>query len=77
MEKERNLWLEVGNKCLKHASELLDHEYLVAAETAATVKCLVDAAVQIDLLNLRWEERTQLYAAASRGQASSRQSKEN
>lgn len=56
MQKDNNLWIEVGNKCLKRASELLDSEYLTTEETAETVKHLVDAAVQIDLLNLRREE---------------------
>lgn len=49
-----NLWLEVGNKCLKRASELLDDKTASITETSAAVKQLVEAAVMMDDLNLRW-----------------------
>ena len=49
----RDLWTEVGNKCLQRASELLDDKTASAAATAETVKCLVETAISMDMLNLR------------------------
>lgn len=53
MSNAVDLWLEVGNKCLKRASELLDSEAAPITETSAAVKRLVEAAVMMDNLNLR------------------------
>ena len=61
----RALWTEVGNKCLQRASELLDDKTASAAATAETVKCLVETAISMDMLNLRWAEKTR-YGAATR-----------
>lgn len=44
----KNLWFEVGNKCLERALELLNSETATTAETVATVKGLVDTAVELD-----------------------------
>ena len=45
----RDLWTEVGNKCLQRASELLDDKTASAAATAETVKCLVETAISMDM----------------------------
>ena len=68
MDKERNLWNEVGNKCLWRASELLDSETTPTAATAEVVKSLVETAISMDLLNLRWAIQNRSGAAASQGQ---------
>lgn len=62
----RDLWTEVGNKCLQRASELLDDKTAPAAATAETVRCLVETAISMDMLNLRWAEKTQYGAAVFR-----------
>lgn len=54
----RDLWTEVRNKCLQRASELLDNKTAPAAETAETVRCLVETAISMDILNLRWAAQT-------------------
>lgn len=64
MDKERNLWNEVGNKCLRRASELLDSETTPTAATAEVVKSLVETAVSMDLLNLRWAIQNRSSAAS-------------
>lgn len=60
----RDLWTEVGNKCLQRASELLDDKTAPAAATAETVRCLVETAISMDMLNLRWAEKTRYGAKA-------------
>ena len=67
----RDLWTEVGNKCLQRASELLDDKTASAAATAETVKCLVETEISMDMLNLRWAEKTRYGAAVFRGRPSS------
>lgn len=62
----RDLWTEVGNKCLQRASELLDDKTAPAAATAETVKCLVETAVSMDRLNLLWAEQSRYGAAVFR-----------
>lgn len=47
----RNLWVEVGNKCLQRASELLDDKSAPAAATAETVKSLVETAIQMTIVD--------------------------
>ena len=64
MPTEKDLWTEVGNKCLRRASELLDDKTAPAAATAETVKVLVETAISMDMLNLHW-------AAQSRSTSSS------
>lgn len=66
MPDERNLWVEVGNKCLQRASELLDDKTAPAAATAETVKILVEMAISMDVLNLRWAQQTQSVEQALR-----------
>ena len=77
MDKERNLWNEVGNKCLWRASELLDSETTPTAATAEVVKSLVETAISMDMLNLRWAEKTRYGAAVFRGRPSSPPKAEN
>ncbi len=67
MSNTIDLWHEVGNKCLKRASELLDNEAAPITETSAAVKRLVEAAVMMDDLNLRWAIQNRSGAAASQG----------
>lgn len=64
MRNETDLWTEVGNRCLQRASELLDGETAPAAATAETVRCLVETAISIDMLNLRWAEQSRYGARA-------------
>lgn len=68
MDKERNLWNEVGNKCLRRASELLDSETTPTVATAEVVKSLVETAVSMDLLNLRWAIQNRSGAATRRAE---------
>lgn len=70
--KESNLWLDVGNKCLMKAEALLDSETVSTATTIETVKTLVETAIAIDMLNLRWEEQSRCGAAVLRGLTSER-----
>lgn len=58
----RDLWTEVGNKCLQRASELLDDKTAPAAATAETVRCLVETAISMDMLNLLWDVCSKLKA---------------
>lgn len=68
MDKERNLWNEVGNKCLRRALELLDSETTPTVATAEVVKSLVETAVSMDLLNLRWAIQNRSGAATRRAE---------
>lgn len=77
MDKERNLWNEVGNKCLRRASELLDSETTPTVAAAEVVKSLVETAVSMDLLNLRWAIQNRSGAAVFRGRPSSPPKAEN
>lgn len=67
MDKQKDLWIEVGNKCLRRASELLDSETTPTAATAEVVKSLVETAISMDLLNLRWAIQNRSCAAVFRG----------
>ena len=64
-EKKIDLWTEIGNKCLRYANELLDGEPSV--ESVKMAKDLVEIAVSIDTLNLRWAEQNQYAGVVSRG----------
>lgn len=66
MDKQKDLWTEVGNKCLRRASELLDSETTTTAATAEVVKSLVETAISMDLLNLRWAIQNRSGAATRR-----------
>ena len=70
MAEQRNLWVEVGNKCLRRASELLDSETTPTAATAEVVKSLVETAISMDLLNLRWAIQNRSGAAVFRDRPS-------
>ena len=68
--EEKNLWQEVGNQCLVCANALLKQETAPTAETAETVKKLVEIAIMIDLEDLQWTTQSRSCAAAFRGQPS-------
>lgn len=72
-----NLWDCIGNLSLKKAKELLDAETVPTAATAETVHVLVHTAIEIDTLNLHWEERSRFGGAVFRGQLSSQREGEN
>ena len=61
---ERNLWAEIGNACLLKAIAMLKDETAPAEATVGTVKELIDIAISIDMLNLRWEAQSRYGAAA-------------
>lgn len=52
-----SMWDKIGNKCLELALGLLEEEQEPTKDTAETVRHLVETAVSIDSLNLRWEEK--------------------
>lgn len=54
-----NLWFEVGNKCLRHASELLDVKTAsIDVTDIETVKGLVDIAVTMALFDLQYSDQS-------------------
>lgn len=69
-EKQISLWEQVGNKCLSSALAMLESETAPTAVTVETVRGLVEAAIAIDTLNLRWAEQNRYGAAAFRAQPS-------
>lgn len=71
-----NLWELIGNNCLKKAATMLEGT-VPTAETAETVKRLVETAIAIDDLNLRWFAQTQSDAVVSQGRFFSRQEVES
>lgn len=48
MDKEINLWEEIGNKCLWTALSVLKKETVPTAATVETVMGLVETAISID-----------------------------
>ena len=56
MDSKTNLWADVGNACLREARILVSGPTIPTAATVETAKKLVDIAISIDLLNLRWAE---------------------
>ena len=46
-----NLWIEVGNACLEKAKDLLQ-----SSERVSEARILIDAAVSLEMVNLRWAE---------------------
>lgn len=65
---ETNLWVEVGNRCLRHAIELLDVKTASIDMTdIEAAKRLVDIAVTIDSLELQWTSQTRPFWQASSG----------
>ena len=54
---ETSLWAEVGEECLTKAADLLKKGTTPTAATVEVVKGLVEIAISIDDLNLRWEQR--------------------
>lgn len=61
-----NLWEQVGNECLRQASHLLKKETTLTEATVKVIRELVETAILIDTLNLRWAVEnpsgTQAYA---------------
>lgn len=68
MSEVKNLWEEIGNKCLQHANKMLEGETVPTAATAETVRTLVETAISIDVLNLRWIEKSRSGERVSQGQ---------
>lgn len=54
-DKENNLWVEVGNACLRKALALLNEETAPTAATAETVALLVKTVLQLDEAHYRWQ----------------------
>ena len=54
MPRNKNLWEEVGNYCLKQALEVLNKETIPSIEEVEIVSKLVNIAIAIDSLNLQW-----------------------
>ncbi len=67
-----NLWFDVGNRCLTIAKDMIKGETAPTVATVETVGKLVNIAIAIDMLNLRWEERTPYEKAVSLGSFSQR-----
>lgn len=67
-----NLWEQVGNKCLSCALTLLETKTTQTEATVEVVKALVETAVLIDTLNLRWEQQSRSGAAVFQGPPFSR-----
>ena len=57
----------IGNQCLKKADEVLSAETVPTADTARTVKDLVETAISVELLNLRLAEQSRFAAGVYRG----------
>ena len=74
---EKNLWQDVGNRCLALADELLKQETAPTAETVGTVRGLVEIAVMLDQEDLRWAAQSRSCAAVFRGRPSERPTGEN
>ncbi len=72
-----NLWYDVGNRCLTVAKTMLKSETAPTAATVETVGKLVNIAIAIDMLNLRWEERTPYEKAVSLGSSFQRKAGES
>lgn len=66
--KAGNILEKIRNSCLEKATDLLDGKTAPTADTVETVRMLVDIAISIDLLNLRWIEQNQCGAAVFQGQ---------
>ena len=74
---EKNQWEKIGNRCLAGAEVLLKQETVTSAATAETVKSLVETAISIDLLNLRWAEQSRCGAVLFADRPSLQPSGEN
>ena len=58
MTENKNLWEEVGNKCLTQAIEVLNKETIPNIENVEIVSKLVNTAIAIDSLNLLWTSQS-------------------
>lgn len=68
---DNEAWEQIGNKCLFHALDLLESDTATTAETAVTVRTLVETAVAIGTLNLRLAEQSRFFSSAFLGSPSS------
>ena len=59
--KSEDLWGQIGNDCLSHASSLLKAETTPTAATVEVAKALVEIACMIDALNLCWEQQKSVF----------------
>ena len=66
--KSINLWEAVGNGCLQQALQLLDTKEIPTAETVGMIEGLVQIAIAIDGLNLRWAEQNRWQSSLAAGQ---------
>ena len=64
---ENEAWEQIGNKCLSCAIDLLESDTTTTAETAVTVRTLVETAVAIGALNLRLAEQSRFFSSAFLG----------
>ena len=76
MENE-NLWEKAGNLCLDLAIKILSEETAPTAETVEAAQKLINMAISMDMLNLRWKTESRSYAAVRRGSALERTVKGN
>lgn len=63
-----NLWEAVGNGCLRQALQLLETKEISTAETVGMIERLVQIAIAIDGLNLRWAEQNRWQSSLAAGQ---------
>ena len=68
---DRALLDNIGNQCLKKADEMLSAETVPTADTASTVKDLVETAISVEVLNLRLTEQSRFAARACTKQPTS------
>lgn len=75
--EQENLWERLGNICLSHAIALLERGTAPTVETVETAKALVEMAVSIDTLNLRWAQQNQCGVAVFQDRISSPRTTKN
>ena len=55
-----DLWIDVGNACLDRAKAILEEKGDISI-----VKTLIDATVELEMVNLRWAEQSRSALPAS------------
>lgn len=63
---DKDLLVKVGNRCLKIADDLLEKENIPTAETAGTIKFLIETAAIINTIILNQDEQSRFYGAVAR-----------
>lgn len=69
-----SLWIDVANRCLERAKELLEKETAPTCEEIGAATSLINAAVSMDQMDLQWEAQNRSGAALWTGRASRRTS---